>query len=166
MGIERCPCLELFMQSVVRKIQFCYGHRIMNHESKCANLHGHNALIYIHVCSINGLDDVGRVVDFSVVKDICGKWIDDNWDHTMIICKDDKDILENIKNIPTTKEVFVFDKNPTAENMVKFLLWEQFPKLLKDHGIMAHKMTFWETENCYVEETVDLSDPAFLSLYS
>ena len=25
------------------KIKFCYGHRLCNHESKCKNIHGHNA---------------------------------------------------------------------------------------------------------------------------
>ncbi|MBT5095864.1 MAG: 6-pyruvoyl tetrahydrobiopterin synthase, partial [Halobacteriovoraceae bacterium] len=27
------------MQTCVRKIHFCYGHRVKNHESKCATLH-------------------------------------------------------------------------------------------------------------------------------
>lgn len=153
------------MQSAVRKIQFCYGHRIMNHENKCSNLHGHNALIYISVASMNELDNVGRVIDFSVIKDICGKWIDDNWDHTMIICKDDKNILDHLKMIPSTKEIFIFDRNPTAENMVNYLIWEIFPKILRGHGVVAHKITFWETENCYVEESVDPKDEKLLSLY-
>lgn len=153
------------MQTAVRKLQFCYGHRIMNHENKCSNLHGHNAVLYISVCSLKGLDEVGRVVDFSVIKDICGKWIDDNWDHTMIICKDDHTILENLKKIPTTKEIFIFDKNPTAENMVNFLIWNIFPQILKGLGVVVYKMTFWETENCYVEEEVDPSNEKLLSLY-
>lgn len=28
----------------VRRIQFCAGHRVRNHESKCKNIHGHKHL--------------------------------------------------------------------------------------------------------------------------
>ena len=55
------------MESCARKIYFCYGHRVMNHESKCATLHGHNGVIWVHAVPTQGLDQLGRVVDFSVL---------------------------------------------------------------------------------------------------
>ena len=75
------------MQSAVRKIHFCYGHRVMNHESKCATLHGHNGVLWVHAQPIAGLDSVGRVIDFSIIKSVIGGWVLENWDHTMIISK-------------------------------------------------------------------------------
>ena len=83
------------MQSAVRKIHFCYGHRVMNHESKCGTLHGHNGILWIYVTPIDDLDSLGRVIDFSVVKSVIGDWILENWDHTMIIFKEDLKTIED-----------------------------------------------------------------------
>lgn len=143
------------MHSIARKIQFCYGHRVMNHESKCANLHGHNAIVWIHVIPRSGLDSLGRVIDFSVVKSAIGTWIDENWDHKMIICKEDDKTIDLLSQVPFAKPIFILDKNPTAENLAHYLLWSVCPKLLRGKGVIVHKIVFWETENCYAEETLD-----------
>ena len=152
-------------QSAVRKIHFCYGHRVMNHESKCSTLHGHNGVIWVHVTPIKELDSLGRVIDFSVVKTIVGGWVEDNWDHTMIIFKDDLKTVDLLSQAPSFKPLFVFDKNPTAENLAHFLLWEICPKLLKGKGVIVHKIVFWETENCYVEQILDPTSTEVLELY-
>ena len=64
------------MISCTRRIQFCAGHRVLGHENKCANAHGHNYVAYISARS-NDLDKVGRVIDFSVLKEKIGGWIDE-----------------------------------------------------------------------------------------
>lgn len=153
------------MQSASRKIHFCYGHRVMNHESKCATLHGHNGVVWIHVTPVADLDALGRVIDFSVIKTVIGDWIDKNWDHTMIVFKDDLKTIELLKEAPSYKEIFILDKNPTAENLAHFLLWEVCPQLLKGRGIIAHKIVFWETENCCVEQTLDPNSDDVKKLY-
>jgi len=71
-----------------RRIQFCAGHRVAGHENKCNNLHGHNYVAFI-TAQAHNLDNLGRVVDFSVLKDIIGGWIDDNWDHGLILWRED-----------------------------------------------------------------------------
>lgn len=153
------------MESCSRKIHFCYGHRVMNHESKCATLHGHNGVIWIHATPIQGLDQLGRVVDFSVLKEKVGQWVDHSWDHTMILFKDDTQTIELVKKAPQFKELFVLDKNPTAENLAHHLLWQVCPTVLKGHGIIVYKITFWETENCLAEQSLNPQDPAVLKLY-
>ena len=152
-------------QSAVRKIHFCYGHRVMNHESKCATLHGHNGVIWVHVSPIQELDALGRVVDFSVVKEAIGGWVDKHWDHTMIIFKDDLKTIELLSQAPSFKGVFILDKNPTAENLAHYLLWNVCPSLLKGKGIIVHKIVFFETENCYVEQVLDPFLPSVIELY-
>ena len=73
---------------VTRLLQFCYGHRLLRHESKCAGLHGHQGNVEITCAAkVDYLDPVGRVVDFSVVKEVVGSWIDAKLDHTMILNK-------------------------------------------------------------------------------
>lgn len=152
--------------SAVRKIHFCYGHRVMGHENKCGTLHGHNGILWVYASPLKSLDKVGRVVDFSVIKDVVGGWVDEHWDHTMILFKEDKKTIELVKQAPAFKDVFVLDTNPTAENMAAYLLNDVCPVLLKGKGIYVHKIVFYETENCFVEQTSELSPEELAKLYS
>lgn len=153
------------MESCVRKIHFCYGHRVMNHESKCANLHGHNGVVWIHATPIQGLDAVGRVIDFSVLKEKIGSWIDTHWDHTMIIYKDDLKTIELLQQVEKNKDMYILDTNPTAENLAAHLLWKICPEVLKGLNIVVHKVVFWETENCYCVQELDPTDENVLKMY-
>lgn len=153
------------METCSRKIHFCYGHRVKNHESKCATLHGHNGIIWVHATPVKGLDKLGRVIDFSVLKEKIGGWVDKYWDHTMILFEEDKETIDLVNQAPSFKDVFVMPANPTAENLAKYLLWEVCPKELNGCGIIVNKITFWETENCFAEQSLDPSDKKVLSLY-
>lgn len=135
--------------NAVRILKFDAGHRVVNHESKCRTLHGHEYKAHIYA-EADGLDDLGRVIDFGVIKDVIGSWIDTNWDHTMILFKDDPD-LAKIQSCDAVKPVFVMDKNPTAENMALYLLKEVCPMLLSGTGVVVKKIRLYETTNCYVE---------------
>jgi len=124
---------------------FSYGHRVVGHEGKCKCLHGHNGRVTFHCDSIDGLDALGRVVDFSVIKRQLCQWLEDNWDHRMLIFSEDP-LLASLKEIdPTIVEV---DFNPTAENMAIHLLNTVGPKLLEGMGLELTKVTFMETAKC------------------
>lgn len=161
-----------------RKIGFDAGHRVVNHESKCAHLHGHRYTVEIYATQkleqppvaevlvmpkAEYLDDVGRVIDFSVLKERIGGWIDDAWDHGLILWAADP-LLKDIKNmIVATPEVsegrcigimqkyYEMPYNPTAENMAKYLLEEICPRLLGGTGVYVTKIRLWETPNCFAE---------------
>ncbi len=75
-------------ETCTRRIQFCCGHRVHRHEGKCANLHGHNYVLF--VTAQGSLDSVGRVIDFSVLKERIGGWIDQNWDHGFVLGVEDQ----------------------------------------------------------------------------
>lgn len=93
------------------------------------------------------MDNVGRIVDFSVIKEKVGAWIDEHWDHTFILFKDD-DILMPIKEtLSVNKEVYVTDFNPTAENLASYLLYEICPKVMKGTNVVVTKIELWESEN-------------------
>ena len=78
------------MVTCTRKLEFCAGHRVRGHESKCANVHGHQYTVHIEVMQTScGVDGIGRVVDFGVVKTAILPWIDSNWDHALILHRDD-----------------------------------------------------------------------------
>ena len=58
--------------------------------SRCAAFHGHRYVAEI-TCTAPSLDDRGRIVDFGVIKERVGTWIDQTWDHTALLMRTDPD---------------------------------------------------------------------------
>ena len=131
-----------------RRIQFCAGHRVHNHESKCRNLHGHN---YVALFTASAeLDSLGRVIDFSVLKEKLGGWIDEKWDHGFLLWDKDDEAVGIVRQMPGQK-LFLMPLNPTAENMALYLLAVVAPEVLKGTGVEITNVRVWETENCYAD---------------
>jgi 6-pyruvoyltetrahydropterin/6-carboxytetrahydropterin synthase len=125
---------------VTKEIHFCYGHRLLNHAGKCRHLHGHNGKAVITV-EAAGLDAMGMVVDFGEIKQVVGRWIDENLDHRMLLHRDDPVIPE----LRRQGEPFVeMDVNPTAENIARLI----FDRAAAD-GLPVTEVTLWETENSF-----------------
>lgn len=137
------------MITCTRRIQFCSGHRVFGHEGKCRHLHGHNYVAFI-TAQADELDSVGRVIDFSVLKERIGGWIDRHWDHGCIIWQDDNEALAAVNSCQPAK-IFKLPSNPTAENMAAYLLNTVCPMELKESGVTVNSIKLWETENCYAE---------------
>ena len=133
--------------TAVRYHDISCGHRVVGHEGKCRNLHGHNYRITFTVSPKDSaeLDTVGRVLDFSVIKSQLCEWLEENWDHRMLISKDDwhKDALLEIDST-----VVIVPFNPTAENIGKHLLEVIGPWLLKDTRAELVKVEVEETRKC------------------
>lgn len=128
------------MFRVTKEIHFCYGHRLLNYAGKCRNLHGHNGTAVITL-ETPGLDRLGMVVDFSEIKRVIGRWIDDTLDHKMLLHRSDPVIPELLRH----GEPFVeLDVNPTAENIAK-LIYDR----AVEHGLPVTEVTLWETENSF-----------------
>lgn len=119
----------------------------MGHESKCSNIHGHNYVMWIHATAPE-TDSIGRIIDFSVLKDTIGKWVDTNWDHTFIAYERDFNLISDLKKYEKTKPVWIADFNPTAENMAEWILKVVAPSCLKDTGVQVYRVELYETENC------------------
>ena len=83
--------------TATRRLTFCAGHRVLGHESKCSNLHGHNYIVEVtaEMNPSNGaaVDDIGRVIDFSVLKECVGGWLERHWDHGFIVNTLDATVL-------------------------------------------------------------------------
>lgn len=134
---------------IVRKFHFSAGHRVYQHESKCANMHGHNYVLWVYARA-KELDHLGRVIDFSVLKERIGEWLATYWDHTFLYYDQDKELVELAKIAPQLKPWFVCSFNPTAENMGGYLMKDVFPKLFSELEISIEKIDIYETENCKV----------------
>lgn len=143
------------MIEATRRIQFCAGHRVCEHESVCRNLHGHNYVAFFTAIGIDSdVDKLGRVIDFGVLKEKLGGWIFDNWDHAFIVAEFDDLAKMAVHCMGDNHRTFIMLKNPTAENMARYLLDVVAPEVLKGTGVLVIKVVLWETENCYAEARV------------
>lgn len=134
--------------SLIRQLKFCAGHRLLGHEGRCAFFHGHNYRVDLEVASRRGgveVDAVGRIVDFSVIKQRMQGWLDANWDHAFLIHDRDANALAGLRLIEPVK-YFLLPFNPTAENMARYLLETVASHVLADLGIVARRVGVWETD--------------------
>lgn len=136
--------------SINRRLTFCAGHRVYGHETKCQHPHGHNYVVHVTAVAIRELDSIGRVIDFSVLKDKLGGWLDANWDHAFIFFKNDKELAQMFTLNRGWKH-YVLPSNPTAENMAAYLLETICPDLFKKDKIEVTSIILEETENCLAE---------------
>jgi 6-pyruvoyltetrahydropterin/6-carboxytetrahydropterin synthase len=141
------------MMLCARRIQFCAGHRVWNHESKCAHLHGHN-YVAVFYATATQLDALGRVIDFSELKSRLGGWVDTYWDHGFVLHEDDLEALEALKKVAGQK-LYTLKANPTVENLADYLLRTVAPRELADTGVQVVKIVLWETENCCAEVSLE-----------
>ena len=135
------------MYRVTEIIDFCYGHRLMHHEGKCAHLHGHNGRVEVEIAAPE-LDDRSMVADFSQVGQIVRDWLDMNIDHKLVLHRDDP-LVETLRK--HDEPMFLMDRDPTAEAIAR---------LICDHavsqGLPVVEVRLWETRNSvasYVPDT-------------
>lgn len=111
---------ESLMYRVKKRLEISGSHRLdLPYPSKCSNLHGHNWIVEIYLQSEN-LNECGMVMDFTYIKQA----IADPLDH------------QNLND--------VFDFNPTAENIAKWIC--------DTLGEKCYKVTVQESEGnvaCY-----------------
>lgn len=130
---------------VTRRLEIDAGHRLLGHETKCRNVHGHRYAFEVTVAG--GLDDVGRVVDFGVIKERVGAWLDRWWDHAYIAEEADP-IVTLARSLGL--RVFPVGFPPTAENLAKHL-FDLLPVLLDDTGVTPVRVRCYETPGCWAD---------------
>lgn len=121
------------------------GHRVYQHESKCAHLHGHNYRIHFSISPDVALDGIGRVLDFSVIKSQLCTWLEDNWDHKFLVWDLDP-WLGTLQDLDPTVVAVPF--NPTAENMAGFLAEIIGPRMLAGLNCHLVSVRIDETRKC------------------
>jgi 6-pyruvoyltetrahydropterin/6-carboxytetrahydropterin synthase len=139
--------------TIMRRIKFCAGHRLLGHGGMCAHLHGHNYVADFIVTG-DSQDDVGRVIDFAELKKRCKGWLDEHWDHGFVIWEKDSNAIEVLKQAVPVR-YYTLPYNPTSENLAKYLLEVVCPKLLDGTGARAVGVRIWETDESYAEAQLD-----------
>ncbi|USL90015.1 6-carboxy-5,6,7,8-tetrahydropterin synthase [Vibrio phage vB_VpaS_CHI] len=154
--------LKMGKHTVIRYHDFCAGHTVTGHESKCKHLHGHNYRVHFHVRAVplmplstadDLLDDVGRVIDFSVVKQLLCNWLEHQWDHKFLINKDDPRLAQLLE--ADHGSLVICNFNPTAENMAQYLVEVVGPAALEATDVELFGVELEETRKCSVSYFLD-----------
>ena len=128
-----------------RKIDFDAGHRVIGHKNKCQYLHGHRYSLEITATALE-LDELGMVADFVVLKKIMKTWIDTNFDHNIILHKNDHKLGEHISKC-TGQSVYYINSNPTAENIARIIYELLRQKIDNKYDL---EITLYETPRNFV----------------
>jgi len=128
------------MYSATKQIAFCYGHRLLDYDGVCKHPHGHNAVAEIDVRS-GELDRRSMVCDFSDIKRVVKGWIDDTFDHKMILRRDDP-LVKPLQDLG--EPVYLLDDNPTAENLARIIF-----DYAVSQGLPVQAVRVWETPTSY-----------------
>ena len=130
------------MYSVTKRIEFCYGHRLLDYDGICQHPHGHNAVAEIEVQAAE-LDRRNMVCDFGDIKKIVKGWIDKELDHKMLLRADDP-LVKPLQQLG--EPVFLLDSNPTVERIARLI----FEYTLRQ-GFPVVRVTVWETPTSSAE---------------
>jgi len=130
------------MYKVLKKLDFCYGHRLLDYDGKCAHPHGHNGVVEVEFAA-EKLDERGMVVDFVDIKNEVKRFLDQELDHKMLLRVDDPltGVLKEMK-----EPVFEMKDNPTAENIAKLIF-----DYAVSRGLPVVGVRLWETGSSYGE---------------
>ena len=134
------------MYKVQTQVDFEAAHRLYDtatYSEECRNnLHGHS---YKVTFVIGGdLNDAGMVIDFKLLKKIIREDVEQPFDHSCILKKNDPLVESVVRNC---KKVHVVEKNPTAEWMSK-VYFDMVNQALANNGITNCRVI-----ECRVQET-------------
>ena len=124
------------MYLVTKRIDFCYGHRLLNYDGMCKHPHGHNAVAEIEIRS-ESLDARNMVADFGDIKRVVKGWVDRELDHRMILHKDDP-LVPCLQRLG--EPMYLLESNPTVERIARLLF-----DVSREQGLPVARVTVWET---------------------
>ncbi len=127
---------------------FSASHRHNHHYSGiCRNLHGHNYEIAVTIAA-TPLDEFGFVMDFCEVKKLCNGWIQEHWDHGVILNAGDATLLNFLRQ--EKQKYFLLPENmpPSCENLAQYAFTE-LNKIIanKNQQVQIIKVEIWETKH-------------------
>lgn len=125
------------MYKLMVETGFASAHQLIGYKGKCENLHGHNWKVQVYVTAEH-LNEIDLAIDFHDLKKIVHE----------IVSQIDHKYLNNI--FPFT------EKNPSSENIAKWLFDSMKKRLSEYKNVKASAVTVWESETAsatYYEES-------------
>lgn len=147
------------MLTITKIFERDMGHRLVNHEGKCRNLHGHRYKAEISfsgtIASASWASDEGMIIDFGDIKKIVWGFIDKELDHGYMHQKWDP--IGQLAQSQWLK-ICEVDFAPTVEEMA-VRLFNQIDRIIKNSygnnpdksrtGLKLHSIKLYETPNCF-----------------
>lgn len=130
------------MYSVTKRIEFCYGHRLLDYDGICRHPHGHNALAEIELRA-SALDGRNMVCDFNDIKRLIKGWIDRELDHKMVLRHDDP-LVEPLRQLG--EPMYLLDSNPTVERIARLIF-----DIAVAEGLPVVRVRVWETPTSFAD---------------
>ena len=134
------------MYSVTKRIDFCYGHRLLDYDGVCKHPHGHNAVAEIEVRN-DALDSRNMVADFNDIKRLVKGWIDRELDHKMILRRDDP-LVPLLTS--AGEPMYLLDSNPTVERIARLIF-----DIARGEHLPVVRVTVWETPTSWATYSGD-----------
>ena len=106
---------------------FSAAHFLRGYKGKCESLHGHNWKVEVMVLA-SKLDELGMVMDFSELKKIT------------------KRILEDLDHKQINEIEYFKQYNPSSEEMAKYI-FDRIQSEVKGKGVAVYEVRVWETES-------------------
>jgi 6-pyruvoyltetrahydropterin/6-carboxytetrahydropterin synthase len=138
------------MYSVTKRIDFCYGHRLLDYDGVCKHPHGHNAVAEIEVQTAT-LDGRNMVCDFSDIRRVVKGWIDKELDHKMLLRHDDPLV---VRLAELGEPVYVLESNPTVERIARLIF-----EYTAEQGFPVVRVKVWETPTSFAEYCLNPTNP-------
>jgi 6-pyruvoyltetrahydropterin/6-carboxytetrahydropterin synthase len=136
------------MYVVTKRIEFCYGHRLLDYDGVCKHPHGHNAVAEIDVRT-DQLDSRNMVADFSDIKRLVKGWIDRELDHKMILREDDP-LVAPLRQLG--EPMFLLESNPTVERIARLIF-----DTTRELGFLVVAVRVWETPSSFASYSAPAS---------
>jgi 6-pyruvoyltetrahydropterin/6-carboxytetrahydropterin synthase len=135
---------------IAKEFRWEMGHRLPEHFGLCKNIHGHS---YKMLVEFEGeLNEDEMIIDYYDVEKIINPIIE-RLDHSFMVNKNDKVVLEFLEKMNSKKVVVDFQS--TAENICTYILSEikkaNLPSNVKEINIRV-----FETTDDYAEESLKL----------
>lgn len=141
--------------TVSGEFHFEAAHMLSSYKGKCNNLHGHSYKLRVTVSA--GMDEEScMVLDYNTLKQVEKKWVDDVYDHSLLISAlPERELAEEaLLNWAERfgKNYVVLSSKSTSETIIRDIYSRLREGLAADcfgHCNFGLKLTLWETEKCF-----------------
>lgn len=138
---------------LTKAFTFETAHALYGYDGKCKNIHGHSYKLFVTVKGIPSEDTsdvkLGMVMDFGDLKKIVNKEIVDLFDHAILLNENSPHKSLGEKLLSEGHNVVFTDYQPSAENMILWIVEKIKPLLPNNIDLVALKLH--ETDNSYAE---------------
>lgn len=105
-----------------KKFRFEAAHRLLSsYSQRCRGIHGHSYVVEVFIDGKVNLND-GMVVDFGLVKEEFGKFVD-RFDHSLVLAASDPVAYDEKALTIMNPRFIIVPYEPTAELMAEHFYW-------------------------------------------